>query len=133
MQVAAQLRRAIELLVQSAGLPDEKALSVAALYEPWTADKAYAAGHIVRHGEDDALYCVLQSHTSQTGWMPGDTPALYKRIGFTPGGCPLWVQPLGSADAYAKGDEVSHNGQLWESDVDNNVWEPGVYGWTEVT
>lgn len=23
-----------------------------------------------------------------------------------------------------------HNGNLWDSDVDGNVWEPGVYGWT---
>lgn len=24
------------------------------------------------------------------------------------------------------------NGKTWVSDVDNNVGEPGVYGWTEV-
>ena len=24
------------------------------------------------------------------------------------------------------------NGKTWVSLVDNNVWEPGVYGWTEV-
>lgn len=35
-------------------------------------------------------------------------------------------------DAYAQGDKVSHNGKHWTSKVDNNVWEPGVYGWTEV-
>lgn len=27
--------------------------------------------------------------------------------------------------------QVSHNGKHWISSVDNNVWEPGVYGWTE--
>jgi hypothetical protein len=30
------------------------------------------------------------------------------------------------------GDKVSHNDKHWESQVDNNVWEPGVYGWVEV-
>ncbi len=25
-----------------------------------------------------------------------------------------------------------HNGQTWVSDVDNNVWEPGVYGWSVI-
>ena len=30
-------------------------------------------------------------------------------------------------------DKVSHNGKYWTSDVDSNVWEPGVYGWTEYT
>jgi hypothetical protein len=31
-----------------------------------------------------------------------------------------------------KGDRVTHNDQTWESTVDNNVWEPGVYGWQVV-
>ena len=30
-----------------------------------------------------------------------------------------------------KGAKCSHNGKHWMSDVDNNVWEPGAYGWTE--
>ena len=42
------------------------------------------------------------------------------------------VIPLGAQDAYAKGAHVGHNDKHWESDVDNNTWEPGVYGWTEV-
>ena len=45
---------------------------------------------------------------------------------------PEWSQPLGAHDAYAQGAKVSHNGKKWTSDVANNVWEPGVYGWTEV-
>lgn len=27
---------------------------------------------------------------------------------------------------------TSGTAKYWTSDVDNNVWEPGVYGWTEV-
>lgn len=38
----------------------------------------------------------------------------------------------GAQDAYNKGDKVSHDGKHWVSDVDNNVWAPGVYGWKEV-
>lgn len=45
---------------------------------------------------------------------------------------PAWVQPTGAHDAYAQGAKVSHNGKKWTSYVTNNVWEPGVYGWTEV-
>ena len=45
---------------------------------------------------------------------------------------PEWKQPVGAHDAYAQGAKVSHNGKKWTSDVENNVWEPGVYGWTEV-
>ena len=31
------------------------------------------------------------------------------------------------------GDEFIRHvaGKTWVSDIDNNVWEPGVYGWTE--
>lgn len=40
-----------------------------------------------------------------------------------------WVQPTGAHDAYALGAVVSHNGKVWVSTVDSNVWEPGGYGW----
>ena len=46
---------------------------------------------------------------------------------------PKWVQPTGAHDAYALGAIVAHNGQLWISTVDANVWEPGVYGWDTYT
>lgn len=46
---------------------------------------------------------------------------------------PAWVQPSGAHDAYQTGSCVSHNEKKWTSDVDGNVWEPGVYGWSEVT
>ena len=45
---------------------------------------------------------------------------------------PDWVQPS-STNPYMKGDKVRHNGKVWVSTVDNNVWEPGVYGWDEVS
>ena len=46
---------------------------------------------------------------------------------------PAWSQPVGAQDAYAVGDKVSHNGKHWASTADANVWEPGVYGWNEVS
>lgn len=44
------------------------------------------------------------------------------------GDIPEWTQP-DSTNPYMAGDEVTHNGSTWRSTVDNNVWEPGVYGW----
>ena len=44
---------------------------------------------------------------------------------------PEWEQP-DSTNPYSAGDKVMHNGKTWVSDIDNNVWEPGVYGWTEL-
>lgn len=40
--------------------------------------------------------------------------------------------PNDSTDAYNRGDKVRHNDAVWVSDVDGNVWEPGVYGWTAI-
>ena len=134
MAVALQLRRALELLVQAAPLSENETLALADLYEPWAAGVEYPAGKILKCGEDDngdtILFTVLQSHTAAENWPPGDTPALYKRIGFAESGVPLWVQPLGAVDAYVKGDTVSHKDAVWVSDINGNVWEPGVYGWS---
>ena len=44
---------------------------------------------------------------------------------------PAWVQP-DSTNPYQVGDKVTHNDAVWESDTDNNIWEPGVYGWTKI-
>ena len=81
---------------------------------------------------DPQLYQVLQDHTSAAEWTPDTATSLYKAVGIDPSGIPLWVQPLGATDAYNIGDIVMHNEKKWESSIDNNVWEPGVYGWEEV-
>lgn len=48
---------------------------------------------------------------------------------------PEWVQPTGAHDAYAKGSQVTHNGERYVSQIGANVWEPGVFGseslWTK--
>lgn len=41
---------------------------------------------------------------------------------------PEWVQPTGAHDAYAKGSQVTHHGEKYVSQIDANVWEPGVFG-----
>ena len=44
-----------------------------------------------------------------------------------------WVQPVpgsGTNEPYPKGAKVTHKDQRWTSNLDGNVWEPGVYGWT---
>lgn len=41
-----------------------------------------------------------------------------------------WIRPTGAHDAYAKDDQVTFGGAVWISDMDGNVWSPGVYGWT---
>ena len=60
-----------------------------------------------------------------------DSPSLWVRIDDPSQEWPEWVQPQGGTDAYPMGAKVSHGGKHWISDYDNNVWEPGVFGWHE--
>lgn len=133
MFIAQQYNRFMQMSVQSANLPDDQAMEVADLYPEWVAMKAYAVDEIVKYGVnadgETQLYKVIQAHTSQEDWKPDVTASLYKAIGFTDDVVSIWTQPLGSHDAYAKGDVVSFEDQLWISTVDGNVWQPGVYGW----
>lgn len=99
------------------------------LFSPWTYPVDYKTGNIRAHG--GKLYRCLQNHTSQETWTPDAAPSLWVWISDPAEEWPAWSQPVGSTDAYAKGAQVSHNGKHWTSDVDANVWEPGVYGWTE--
>ena len=123
---AKQLRALIEAL--SASLSDETALTGVELFPPWSVGKAYATGDRVQY--EGTLYKCVQAHTSQADWTPPVTQALWTAVSLDE--YPAWVQPTGAHDAYSKGDKVTHSGKHWASDVDNNTWEPGVYGWTEV-
>ena len=98
------------------------------IFAEWVPGVEHKVGQIRRRGED--LYKCLQAHTSQEGWEPETTPALWKKIGDPAEEWPEWSQPIGAHDAYAQGDKVTHQGKHWVSDCDGNVWEPGVAMWT---
>lgn len=133
-ELAKQLHRAIELFAQNVTMTEEESMQIADMYEAWEANKLYVFDKIVKYGLDienkSQLYRIVQEHTSQIDWTPEQTPALYKKIGFTEEGHPLWTQPLGAHDAYQTGDIVSWQEELWISTTNGNTWEPGVYGWT---
>lgn len=125
---ARALRRLIEK--SAVTLNDTEALEGIELFPKWSDSAEYQVGDRVRF--DDTLYKCLTAHTSQPSWTPDVSPSLWVRVDDPHIEWPEWVQPVGSTDAYMAGDKVSHNNKHWISDVDNNVWEPGVYGWTEV-
>ena len=123
---AKELRKLIERA--SVSLSDEDALSGVELYPAWKVDTDYVENES-RVRDEDVLYKCRQSHKSQADWKPSITPALWKVV--TLDEWPEWVQPTGAHDAYNTGDKVSHNEKHWISTMDANVYEPGVYGWTE--
>lgn len=113
----------------SASLPDSDALEAVELFDRWAAGVAYAADVRVRYV--DKLYRCVQAHTSQAGWEPDKTPALWTEVA-KPGEIPVWKQPSGAQDAYAKGERVwypARDTTVYVSIVDANTWPPDVYGW----
>lgn len=106
---------------------DEQALKVPTLYENWNGEGiAYKTGKRVRF--NGVLYKVLSDHTSQQDWTPEAAPSLFAKVLVEdPNVIVEWEQP-GSTNGYMTGNKVTHNGVIYESLVDNNVWEPGAVG-----
>lgn len=106
---------------------DEQALKVPTLYEKWDGRGiSYKAGKRIRF--NGTLYKVLSNHTSQPDWTPEAAPSLFAKVLVEdPNAIVEWEQP-GSTNGYMTGNKVTHNGVIYESLVDNNVWEPGVTG-----
>ncbi len=124
---ARRLRKSLESVASD--LPDEKAIDEAWMFPLWAVGVAYKINDRVQY--EDLLYRCVQAHTSQADWTPDKVPALFVNVADPTIEWPDWKQPAGAHDAYNKGDKVAHNEKHWTSDIDGNVWEPGVYGWTE--
>ena len=118
---------ALVMLRESA--TNKQALSVPVLYPTWREDVEYVEGERVLR--DGTLYRVLMAHTSQADWKPEASPSLFAQV-LIPDSDIIheWVQPE-STNGYSEGDKVTHNGKTWVSTINNNVWEPSVYGWDE--
>ena len=132
VEKARELRKILEkAMTEAQSLTDAEAITATCLHPKWNGDGVqYTAGQRVQ--DDDILYTVLQAHTSQPDWKPAAAPSLFAKVLIPdPTVIPEWEQP-DSTNPYSKGDKVMHNSKTWVSDIDGNVWEPGVYGWTEV-
>lgn len=107
---------------------DDMSLQVPEIYPTWREGIAYTTNTRILYNE--VLYKVLLDHTSQADWTPEVAPSLFAKVLTSETEILEWVQP-DSTNPYMKGDKVTHNGKVWVSTIDNNVWEPGVYGWEE--
>ena len=125
---AKRLRPLIEQASKS--LSDDEAFYGPELFPVWN-------GKGIDYVKDDRvqyegkLYKCIQNHTSQEDWQPDVAVSLWVEVPDPAIEWPEWKQPAGAHDAYMKGDKVSHLDKHWISDIDNNVYEPSVYGWTE--
>lgn len=127
-----KVQNIVDALVKLRGFAsDEQAAEVPVLYPAWREGVEYKTGERVLF--EEVLYKVLTDHTSQADWTPVAAHSLFAKV-LIPNENQVypWEQP-DSTNPYMKGDKVSHNDKTWVSNTDNNVWEPGVYGWDEVT
>ena len=137
IQSAAEMRKALQIFLASMDPETQAAqmLEVPTVFPAYAVGKAYKAKDVFSYGlngvGDPQLYQVLQDHTSSAEWTPDTAASLYKQIGITEDGYPVWVQPIGDGDTYMTGDIVSYNDTLSVSTIDNNVWAPDAYpeGW----
>lgn len=111
-------------------LSDEEALNVHMLFEEWNETNHFLVGRIYRYETD--IYRCLKEHDKQATWTPDQAHSLFVRV--RPKGMVSEWEPVvpGINEPYSKGDKVTYGGKTWVSNIDNNVWKPGEYGWTEI-
>jgi len=125
---AEDAKQVIDDMVLASELTEDELSAILSLYPVWEVGESLIVDDLRVY--DSTLYKVVQAHTTQADWTPDITPAMFTEV--PPAGViPEWVQPTGAQDAYNTGDQVQHDGYIWTSDIDANVWEPGVYGWTQ--
>ena len=99
------------------------------------------AGSLYRY--ENLLWSVIQTFSRTTyGAHPSTYPALI-RVVHEPGVITAWKQPIDQYDSYklvnpfnGKPDQCTYGGFTWKvtqaDGAGNNVYAPGVYGWTKV-
>ena len=112
----------VSVLVRADMMLPEELAALANVYPAWQAGEAVAVDDLRSYG--DMLWKAVQAHTTQADWQPDVAVSLWVRTA-PPDVIPEWRQPLGSHDAYPVGYVVTRNGNLYESLIDANVWEPG--------
>ena len=128
---AKQIRAQLDTVTES--MPDGQALQSTALFREWSGEGVkYTAGQRLTY--EGILYRVLQNHTSQPDWNPDRAVSLFAKV-LIPSEdvIPDWQQP-DSTNPYMRGDRVRYNGKIYESLINNNVWNPSEYpaGWKEI-
>ena len=91
--------------------------------QPTTAADSYLAGDIVEH--DGATW---ESTLNGNVWEPGVSGWRRKRKDGKP---TAFQQPTGAHDAHRQGEKITHNGTVYTSVIDFNIWSPEAYpaGW----
>ena len=93
---------------------------------------------VVVSNTENYLIETIGGHWVETQETDNDTLGAGPLMGYDPDAlmhfAPDWVQPIpGIFDGYSLGSYSFHDGLVWQSLIDANVWEPGVFGWRDRT
>ena len=135
------IKAILKTITLAKDLSDDQKQEILSRYEEYKVDKAYKEGDKFTY--QGKIYEVIQAHTSQTTWIPSETPALYKEFlkvkiqdeeGNQSEVVAEFKKPTGAHDAYQKGDKVSFEGAIYESIIDANVYSPTEFadGWKKI-
>lgn len=100
------------------------------------------ANTLYRYTDGTLWWCIQTFNRSTFSAPPATYPALIQEAR-VPGTVAPWKQPTDQLDAYklvnpftGKPDECTYGGKTWfVSQADgagNNIWQPGVFGWTQL-
>lgn len=113
-------------------LTDEEALEVEECFPTWESliGKTVEAGK--RVWDDGHLWRVLQTHTEQTDWRPGDTPALFAVVSLEE--WPEIPEYIPAESPWMKDQKGTWKGKRYICQMNNCVWNPDQYpaAWKEV-
>jgi len=104
--------KATRKLVRQDEMTPEELLELVDIYPKWEEELEVKVDELYKH--EDGLYKVIQGHTTQSDWTPDVAQSMFVKVQPT-NVIPIWVQPIGSTDAYSFGDKVTYNGEVWES------------------
>lgn len=135
------IKSILKTITLAKDLSKDQKEEILARYEDYKTDLTYQEGDKFTY--KGKIYEVIQAHTSQTTWIPSETPALYKEFldvkiqdekGNESQVIAEFKQPTGAHDAYNKGDKVSFEGKIYESKIDSNTFSPSSFpdGWIEM-
>lgn len=127
-----QFRAAVMAFAKTA--PDEEACQFPSLFPTWMSGTSYEEGERIESA--DKLWKCLQAHTSQEGWNPEASPALWVEVA-KPGEYREIKENMLSTEAFALGEIGWYKSKdnLYKSLIDNNTYTPDSYptGWEGVT
>lgn len=109
IELARNLRPYIVKAAQS--LDDTDAIQAVDLYDEWKPGTAYEAGYKLRR--NGKVWRIRQAHTSQTGWEPENTAALFEEINETHAGTIEDPIPYDGNMALESGKYYSQDGMVY--------------------